>query len=353
MQRRLMVGSAAALVAVLAACSQQPTEVAPTNTGAPEATDDLVIACTVQEDWCQEITRVFGESTGVATNYVHMATGEAVARIVAGGPNPEFDVLFGGPSDSYAASKDSGLLEPYTSDAIEQIPERFRDPDNYWTGVYTGALGFCSNQDVLDELGLGVPTSWADLLDPGFQNQIGMAHPATSGTAYTILWTQVVLADGDEDAAVQYMRSLDPNVLQYTRSGGASGPMAGRGEIATALIFSHDCVKYAEEGMDALVTSFPSEGTGVEVGGAALLVNAANRANGEAFLDFLASPAGQEIGPTVGSYQLPTHPDAEVSDKAVRLDDLVLVDYDTAAAGAAQAHLLERFEAEVAGEPAE
>lgn len=351
MHRRMAFSGLALAALTLAGCSQStPTAEGTTE---PGATDELVVLCTVQEDWCQAMTKTFSEDTGIATNYVHMATGEAIARLVAGGEVPEFDVLVGGPSDGYAASKERGLLEPYTSVAVEEVPERFRDPEGYWLGFYTGALGFCSNTQVLDDLGLDVPESWDDLLAPEYRDQIGMAHPATSGTAYTILWTQVVLADGDEDAALGFMRQLDPNVLQYTKSGGASGPMAGRGEIATAVIFSHDCIKYAEEGMDSLVTSFPSEGTGVEVGAAALLKNAVNRVSGEAFLDFLASPAGQETGATVGSYQIPTNPNAKVSDKSVKLEDIEIVDYDSAAAGAAQAELVARFEAEVSGAPTE
>ena len=59
------------------------------------------------------------------------------------------------------------------------------------------------------------------------------------------------------------------------------------------------------------------------------------------------------VGPTVGSYQLPTNPEAAVSDKSARLDQLKLVDYDIASAGAAKSDLVKKFDADVSAPPAE
>ena len=78
----------------------------------------------------------------------------------------------------------ASLLDEGTA-AAEAIPEQYKDADGNWTGVYVGALGFCSNVDVLDELGVEAPTSWDDLLAPELEGFVAMAHPATSGTAFT------------------------------------------------------------------------------------------------------------------------------------------------------------------------
>ncbi len=42
-------------------------------------------------------------------------------------------------------------------------------------GIYR-RLGFCSNADVLNDLGVDVPTSWDDLLDPALKEQVAIAH---------------------------------------------------------------------------------------------------------------------------------------------------------------------------------
>ncbi|NMC45794.1 MAG: ABC transporter substrate-binding protein [Chloroflexi bacterium] len=316
-------------------------------------TGELTVACGAQEDWCQAMTQSFEAKTGIKTNYVRLSSGEALARFIASKDNPEFDVWHGGPADGYIAAKNEGLLEPYISPSAALVPDQLKDADGSWTGVYIGALGFCSNADVLNDLGVDVPTSWDDLLDPALKEQVAIAHPATSGTAYTAFWTLATLNGGDQEKAFEYFAELHNNILQYTKSGSAPGQMAGRGEVAVAIIFSHDCVKFNEEGMTSLVVSFPEEGTGYEIGGAAILKGVKNLPAAQMYIDFVLSKEGQEIGPTVKSYQLPTNPEATVSDKVVKLSEVNLVSYDFIAAAAAKNDLTARFDAEIAPAPKE
>ncbi|KNC18567.1 iron ABC transporter substrate-binding protein [Arthrobacter sp. RIT-PI-e] len=313
----------------------------------------LTVACGAMEDWCQAMTTAFTEKTGVRTDFVRLSSGETVARLEAAKDSPEFDVWHGGPADGYGTAADAGLLERYESPNAAQIPEKYRDEDDYWTGVYVGALGFCSNQAKLDGLGVDVPTAWSDLLVPELKGQVSTAHPSTSGTAFTTLWTQVTLAGGDEDAAFDYMRKLHNNVLQYSKSGTAPGQAAGRGEVAVGLVFTHDCVKYKEAGMNDLEVSLPEEGTGYEVGGVGIVKGTDNLAAAQAYVDWSLTPEAQDIGPTVGSYQVLTNPDSVQDDRMIDLDTTNLVDYDFEAAAAAKKELTTRFDEEIAAQPRE
>ncbi len=336
------------MATVLSGCKTQPTEQAK-----PAVGGKLTVLCTPQEDWCVALTQKFQADTGIETNYVRLSSGESVARLRAGKDNPEFDVWFGGPADGYMVAKNEGLLEPYVSPNAAVIPDALKDKDGYWTGIYVGALGFCSNKKVLDSLGLPVPTSWQDLLDPKYKGQIAMAHPATSGTAFTAFWTVVTLNNYDIDAAFTYYKSLHNNILQYTKTGSAPGPMAGRGEIATAIIFSHDCVKYQEEGMTDLVISFPKEGTGYEIGGVGIVKGAKNPDAAKLWIDYVLTAKTQELAATVKSFQLPTNPDAKVPEKSVKLADVKLVDYNFTNSAEAKKGITERFDAEIAPAPKE
>lgn len=336
--------------------------------------ESLTVLCTPQEDWCVAMTQAFEEETGIDTNYVRLSSGEALARIRAASDNPEFSVWWGGPADAFIAGSEEGLLEQYESPNIDAIPEDLRDPDGYWTGVYVGALGFCSNLEILEELGIEPPTSWEDLLAPELEGNIAMAHPATSGTAFTAFWTVVTLkadeleaeeegAGYDEDgspteaamdAAFEYFAQLHQNILQYTRSGAAPGTMAGQGEIAVAIIFSHDCTKLQVEGFEGILeTTFPEEGTGYEIGGMALIAGAPEPEAARMWYDWAITKEAQEIGQTVNSLQLPTNPDAAVSELSVNLADVNLIDYNFQAAGENRTALVERFDAEIAPAPAE
>lgn len=351
-RRRAGFGSFIALTMLLAACSgTTPSSSGATSAGA-EPEDTLTVLCTPQEDWCQAMVAAFQEETGIQTSYVRLSSGEAFARLQAGADDPEFSVWWGGPADAFVAANEEGLIEPYDSPGRAAIADDQKGADGIWTGVYVGALGFCSNTAVLGELGVDVPTAWDDLLDPALEGQVAIAHPASSGTAYTALYTQV-LRLGGEDEAIEYMQELHPNILQYTSSGAAPAEMAGRGEIGVSVVFSHDCVRNIEAGFTDLEVSFPEEGTGYEIGGVALVAGAPEPNAAKMWIDWSLTAEAQEIGATTASFQLPTNPDAAVPEESVNLDEVNLVDYDFQAAGQARESLTARFEDEVAAKPAE
>ena len=319
---------------------------------AQEAEEELVVLCTPQEQWCVKMVEEFQSQTGIRTSYVRMSSGESLARLRAGADAPEFDVWWGGPADGQIAGNEEGLIEPYISPNAAVVADEQKDADGVWTGVYVGALGLCVNTKVIEELGIDMPETWDDLLDPAYEDNIAMAHPASSGTAYTTFFTQV-LRLGSEEAAMEYAKALHPNILQYTKSGSASGPMAGRGEIAVSIIFSHDCIANIDEGFEDLAVVFPADGTGYEIGAQALIANAPHPNNAKTWMDWALQADTQGIGPTVRAFQLPTNPEAEVSEFAVDISQVNLVDYDFQAAGEARTRLTEQFEDEVAAAPAE
>lgn len=310
----------------------------------------ITVACGAMEDWCKVMTDAFTAETGIKASFVRLSSGETVARLAAAKNSPEFDVWHGGPADGYGAAADQGLIEAYKSPNAAQIPDKYKNADGKWTGVYVGALGFCSNQKSLDKLGVPVPQSWNDLLNPKLKGQVESAHPSTSGTAFTTLWTQVTRLGG-EDAAMDYMAKLHKNILQYTKSGTAPGQTAGRGEVAVGLVFSHDCVKYKEAGMSDLVVSFPKEGTGYEIGGVGLIKGAKNAEGAKKYIDWALTAKAQDLGPTVGSYQVLTNPDAKSDPRMVKLSDVKFVDYDFAKAASAKKALTARFDEQVAAAP--
>ncbi|WP_315501481.1 ABC transporter substrate-binding protein [Actinomyces radicidentis] len=346
----LTAGLAIALSLTACAGSTSSTSTSGSASGSDEG--PITVACGAMEDLCQAWTDEFTAKTGVEATYVRLSSGETVARLASAKDNPEFDVWHGGPADGYGEAANEGLIEAYDSPEAAAIPAKYKDANHNWTGVYIGVLGFCSNKSKLDTLGLEAPTSWDGLLDPALKGEVSTAHPSTSGTAFTTLWTQVTRL-GSEDAAMEYMSKLHPNVLQYSKSGTAPGQIAGRGEAAVGIVFSHDCVKYQEEGMTDLEVSFPEEGTGYEIGGVALIAGSKHKAAAQKYIDFAISTDGQNVGQTVGSYQALTNPDAMQSDKMVDLTKVNLVDYDFAAAAKAKPELTHRFDEEIAAAPKE
>ena len=311
----------------------------------PDTEGELVVLAGPQEDWAQAMVAAFQKKYGIRTTYVRMSSGEALARLQAEAGSPSFDVWWGGPNEGQMAAYKEGLIEPYAPPRAAQIPTELKDPKGIWTGIYVGALGFCSNRELLDQLGLKPPTSWDDLLNPKLKNGIAVADPRTSGTAYTFLYTQVVLRG--EEAAFDYLKKVDQNIFQYTKSGSAPGRMAAAGEVPVAIIFSHDCVKFREETGVDLAVSFPKEGTGFEIGAEALIKGAKHPKAAKLWMDWALSPEAQAIAATVKSYQVPSNPNTVVPEKAISLDQVKLIQYDHAKSGELRAKLSERFGEEV------
>ncbi len=277
----------------------------------------------------------FEKATGIKVNWIRLSSGETLARLRAEKENPQADVWWGGTIDPHSIAALEGLTESYCPSIYDEMDPRFRDPigDCQVIGVYVGILGFSVNEDILNEMGLPIPTGWEDLLDPRYKGLIGIANPNTSGTALTTLATQVFRKGEekgekiDEDAGLEYMKKLHQNIANYTKSGVAPGILAGRGEIGIAIVFMHDAVYHAEEGYPVTPIA-PKEGTGYEIGGLNMVKGAPHPELAKKFMDWVVSAEAQETQAAVGAYQLPTNTKAKVPEVSIPIDAVKTVNYD-------------------------
>ena len=306
----------------------------------------LTVYVGFQEDHAVAAIDKFTEETGINVNMVRMSAGEILAKVRAEKNNPQADIWYGGPADTFVAAQKEGLLHAYQSPEADVIPDEYKDSEGYWSGVYVGVIGFATNQNFLDKNGLEAPTSWDDFLDPAYTNELVMAHPSSSGTAYTALYS-ILESKGGDDPGFEYLSELHPQIQQYTTSGSAPGRMVGLNEAGAGILFAHDIIKYQEEGFEDIVLSFPEEGTGFEIGSSAIIEGSKNEELAEQFIDWSVSPSAQEVGKTTNNFQNLTHPDAEEPEKAVKLDDLTLVDSDPLEAGDRRQEIIDRFESDI------
>jgi iron(III) transport system substrate-binding protein len=315
-------------------------------TGSADVTGELNLLCVVELEWCEGMVAEFNKLyPGVVVNWVRMSSGESLTRLRNEAANPQFDVWWGGPVDSYIAASQEGLLEPYDSPNAVNLrdPNLMKADDNSWYGIYIGTLGFATNTNYLEaNPDLSPPDSWDDLTQPAWEGQILVAHPSSSGTSYTHLCTIIQLKD---DEAWEYERALANNVLQFTKSGSAPARFVGAGEAATAIVFSHDIVKQIENGLP-LTLSFPEEGTGYEIGGTAVVNGAQNPDLAKLWVDWALTPGAQELGPKYNAFQAPTVIGAEAS--RPELLDVNLIDYDFQFCGSNKKEFVDRFTNEIA-----
>lgn len=342
----------AALLAACTAVPAAPPAAAPAGgesaaSDSATASTELNVLCTPQVQWCEgmkaEFEKVYPDIT---VNFVRMSSGESLTRLRNEKDNPQFDIWWGGPVDSFVAAAQEGLLEAYDSPNMANLSnqELYKDPDNYWAGIYVGSLGFGTNQNWLDENpGVEPPRSWDDLLKPEFQGQIMVAHPSSSGTSYTALCT--ILQMMGEEEGWKFIQEYAGQVLQFTKSGAAPAKFVGQGEAAVGIVFSHDIVAEIEKG-SPLVLTFPEEGTGYEIGGMGIIKGAKHLDAAQKWFDWALEPATQELGPKYEAYQAPTVTGATPS--RPELLEVNLIPYDFAWCGSNKTAIVDKFTNEIA-----
>lgn len=308
----------------------------------------LNVMASPQPDWIKAQTEAFQKQFGIETRSVRKSGGEGLAQLKAEKGNPSFDVWWGSPVDSFVAAKNEGLIEPYIPPSAAQIPDKYKDKDGFWQGIYVGSIAFAVNTQRLAEKKLPEPTSWADLARPEYKGELVMAHPATSGTALTAVNTVMMLNNKDLEKGFTYWKNVHKNVLQYTKSGAAPMQFLERSEAAIGIVFSHDSFVSVEKGLPIKII-FPSEGTGYEIGGMALIKGAKNPEQARAWMDWALTKDAQEIGATVKAYQAPTNPQARVPKPEFL--QVKLIDYDFLWAGENESTIRERFLDEIAPAP--
>ncbi|MFN4168743.1 MAG: ABC transporter substrate-binding protein [Pannonibacter phragmitetus] len=320
------------------------------GTSAAQAAGDLNLICSADVVICEQMKGDFERDHDIKVNMVRLSSGETYAKIRAEARNPKTDIWWAGTGDPHLQAAADGLTEEYKSPMLEQLhnwAQSQAKSSGYRTvGVYAGALGWGYNTEIFAKKGLAEPTCWSSLLAPELKGEIQMANPNSSGTAYTALATLVQIMG--EDRAFDYLKSLNANVSQYTKSGSAPVKAAARGETGLGIVFMHDAVSQVAEGFPVKVIA-PCEGTGYEIGSMSIVKGARNMENAKIWYDWALKPEVQSRMKEAKSFQLPSNKSAEIPEEAPRFEQIKLIDYDFATFGSSETRkaLLERWDREV------
>ncbi len=319
------------------------------------AQGELVLYCTVQEEWCRPMVAAFEKATGIKVLMTRKSSGEFYAQLKAEAANPKGDIWWGGTGDPHLQAAEEGLTDSYVSPRLSELQDwavRQAKASKFRTvGIYAGALGYSFNTAELAKRKLAEPKCWADLAKPIYKDDVQVANPNSSGTSYTMLATLVQLMG--EDKAFAFLKAMHKNVNQYTKSGAAPARAAATGESLIGITFQHDAVTQAVNGAPVKIVS-PCEGTGYEIGSMSIIKGAKNLDNARKWYDWALSTEGQAVGSAHKvSYQVPSNMKAPVPAAAPKLGDIKLIDYDFVKYGssAERKRLLTKWDDEVSKLP--
>ena len=311
---------------------------------------EVVVLCNYEVDWCEAMKATYEKTTGLKAAFIRRTDGESLAQIRAEKGNPRADVYHAAESASAKALAAEGLLEAYKSPMVAQLhdwAQKIAEDNKYFqTPIYTGVLGYGYNTELLAKYKMPDPKCWKDLANPAYKNEIQMANPGTSGTAFNMVATILQLMG--EDQGFKFLAEMNKNVNQYTRSGTAGIRAAGKGETTIGIAFQHDAVAQTVQGYPIKTVS-PCEGTGYEIISSAIIKGGPNPEGARKWMDFVLSPAGQNVAITVNKFQIPSNKNAQVHPMAPKPSDvkLITIDLDKYGSKEGRERLLSRWENEV------
>ena len=315
-----------------------------------QAQGQVNVICSVQAEWCNTMATVYTKTTGTKVNITQKGSGEALAQLNAEKANPKTDLWFGGTGDTHLQAAEMGLTLEYQSPLLKDLHpwavRQAQDSKYRTVGVYLGPLGFGFNKELLAKKKVAAPASWADLIKPEYKSEVQMANPASSGTAYTVIATLVQIMG--EDKAFDYLRALNKNISNYTRSRTAPVKAVARGETMVSISFVHDVTTEAVHGFPVDANT-PSEGTGAEIGSMSIVKHGPNTANAKKFYEWALTPAAQEMAAAAKQFQLPSNKNAKVDPNVPDFKKIKFINYDYAKYGASdeRKRLIAKWEKEV------
>jgi len=296
------------------------------------------------ERYANAIFSAFTKDTGIKVNWMRFSSGEVQARLEAEKNNPQVDVVFGNMAEAFVDGVQKGLFDPYRPKGAEKIPDAFKDPKGYWTGVAIDPICFMFNKKFLKDHKLNPPSSWQDLLNPIYKGQLQMADPRTSGTGmYRLL--SVIQAMG-EDKAYKYEKALSQNIQLYTKSGAGGALPIARGQAAGGIFFLVDALEMQKKGYDVVI-SYPKEGVVAGIEAMGLVRGAKHLDLAKRFLDWASAERMQKLYEENDINLIPSNPNVPVSDPALDISKIKVLPLDVEWAGKNRDRLVERWINEV------
>jgi iron(III) transport system substrate-binding protein len=322
--------------------------------GSAHAQSQINVMCSVPVAWCEAVVGQYQRDTGIKVNLTQKAAGEALAQLVAEKANPKYDVWYAGTGDAHLQAAEQDVTEAYQSPLLPQLHDWARtqaERAKYKTvGLFAGVLGFGYNRDVLAKKNLAAPKCWADLTRREYKNEVQMANPNASGTAYMTIATFVQLFG--EARAFDLLRAMHKNTNNYPRTGIGAIKAAARGETGIGVTFLDDASPDIAAGFPVNVVA-PCVGTGYQVASMSLVKHARNMDAAKKFYDWALTPDSQKLAADTNNYQTMSNRNTPTPALAVKIADVKLVNYDFGKYGdaAERKRLLAKWDKEVYATP--
>lgn len=183
--------------------------------------------------------------------------------------------------------KRQGRLKPVAFAAGDRLPQKFRDAELNWYGIFYDPTVFLVNQQFARSIGQTNLCGWQDLENIG-QLRIAIENLSDSNSTQSFL---AAFADHyGETTSLNYLWNINRFIGQYAKFPFTPVRLAAVGDADVAITRQSYVFKYLESKFPAYVV-YPREGTPVNLYCAGLFKDGADDVEGLAVMEWLLTSA--------------------------------------------------------------
>ncbi len=240
----------------------------------------------------------FTKDTGIKVNAISASSG-LEQRIKTEGANSPADVLLTVDISRLEDAVANGITAPLNSKAAEQVvPAAYRDPEGHWSAVAMRARIVYASKARVQQSSM----TYEELADPKWKGKICIR--SGQHMYNNALFAAMIVKHG-EAKAEDWLKGLKANLAQKPSGGDretARDIAAGKCDLGVANTYYWALMNDQEaerkpwaEATKVILPSFQGGGTHVNVSGVALIKTAPNKANAMKFIEWMVSPAAQQM----------------------------------------------------------
>ena len=270
----------------------------------------VTVVTSFSKDVTDPIKRAFEKAVPGATLEIQNRNTNAGVKFVdETRSNPQSDVFWASAPDAFEVLKNKKLLQKYEP-KVKGIPARvgsypINDADGFYFGFAASGYGIMWNERYLRANRMAEPKEWKDLARPAYFNHVSIASPARSGTTH--LTIEAILQGDGWARGWSTVKAMAGNFNQIAERSFGVPDAVNSGQVGVGIVI--DFFAFSAQGAGFPVKfTYPSVTTVVPAN-VGIIAGAPNAAGAAAFIEFLLSPAGQEVllEPTIR--RLPINPE--------------------------------------------
>jgi iron(III) transport system substrate-binding protein len=230
----------------------------------------------------------------IDVQWVDMGSQEVLDRVRGEGVNPQADVWFGAPSESFERAARENLLAPYKPSWGHTVSAEAHDTKDLWYGTFLTPEVIAYNTEVVPRD--SAPKDWDDVLDPKWKGKVVIRDPIASGTMRAIFGAIIarsVAETGSPDSGYAWLKRLDANTREYVLNPTILYQKLGRREGVITLWDMPDVATMRDRVKLPIDYIIPSSGTPLLVDAIALVRGSKHPREAKLYYEFVTTRQAQ------------------------------------------------------------